>query len=66
MPPSEVIVAPEIMSGQPVVAGTRIPAATILAYVNGGYSVNDIREDYPSLPPDGIDAVIRWAARQTI
>ncbi len=54
------------MSGQPVVAGTRIPAATILAYVNGGYSVNDIREDYPSLPPDGIDAVIRWAARQTI
>jgi uncharacterized protein (DUF433 family) len=43
------------------VKGTRIPAETILAYLRGGHSHREIFEDYPSLPVDGIDAVIQWA-----
>ena len=34
---------------------------TILAYLRGGHSHREIFEDYPTLPVDGIDAVIRWA-----
>ncbi|WP_035646236.1 DUF433 domain-containing protein [Bradyrhizobium sp. ORS 285] len=37
------------------------PAETILAYLRAGYPAHDIFADYPSLPIDGIDAVIRWA-----
>jgi uncharacterized protein (DUF433 family) len=44
-----------------VVRGTRVPAETIVAYLRSGYSRQDIYDDYPSLPLDGIDAVIAWA-----
>jgi uncharacterized protein (DUF433 family) len=49
------------MDGVPVVRGTRVPAETILEYLRGGHSHREIFEDYPTLPVDGIDAVIRWA-----
>jgi uncharacterized protein (DUF433 family) len=58
---SEVVRGPTVMSGDPVVRGTRVPAETILAYLRAGYLAPEIFADYPSLPVDGIDAVIRWA-----
>lgn len=58
---AEVVRDPTVMSGDPVVRGTRVPAETILAYLRAGYSPQEIFADYPSLPVDGIDAVIRWA-----
>jgi uncharacterized protein (DUF433 family) len=59
--PAEVVSDSSVMDGVPVVRGTRIPAETILAYLKGGHSHREIFEDYPTLPVDGIDAVIRWA-----
>lgn len=59
---SEVVRDPAIMSGDPTVQGTRIPAETILAYLRSNAPDEEIRKDYPSLPADGIEAVIRWAA----
>lgn len=50
-----------VLGGQAVVSNTRIPAATILAYLRDGYSAAEIQEDYPSLPADGIGAVVAWA-----
>jgi uncharacterized protein (DUF433 family) len=58
---SEVICDPAIMSGDPVVRGTRVPAMTIIAYLRAGRSHREIFEDYPTLPLDGIEAVTRWA-----
>jgi uncharacterized protein (DUF433 family) len=58
---AEVVCDPTVMSGDPVVRGTRVPAETILAYLRAGYPAQEIFADYPSLPVDGIDAVIRWA-----
>jgi uncharacterized protein (DUF433 family) len=43
------------------VAGTRIPGIVIVSYLRGGHTREEILADYPSLPADGIDAVIRWA-----
>jgi uncharacterized protein (DUF433 family) len=57
----DVVSDPTVMSGDPVVRGTRVPAETIVAYLRAGHSPQDIFSDYPSLPVDGIDAVIRWA-----
>lgn len=52
---------PTVMSGDPVVWGTRILAETILSYLRAGCSPQNIFRDNPSLPVDGIEAVSRWA-----
>jgi uncharacterized protein (DUF433 family) len=57
----EVVSDPTVMSGEPVVRGTRILAATILSYLRSDCSAEQIFRDYPSLPVDGIDAVVHWA-----
>jgi len=59
--PAEVISDPSVMGGKPVVRGTRIPAEMIVAYLRAGRSSEEIFESYPSLPTDGIDAVVLWA-----
>ena len=58
---SRVVRDPSIMSGAPVVRGTRVPAMTIVAYLKAGRSDQDIFQDYPTLPVDGIKAVREWA-----
>lgn len=60
--PAEVVSDPAVLGGIPVVRGTRVPAATVMAYLRAGRSVVEIYEDYPSLPKDGIEACRRWAA----
>jgi uncharacterized protein (DUF433 family) len=59
---TEVVRDPELMDGDATVEGTGILAETIMSYLRSGYSPEEIRQDYPSLPADGIDAVVRWAA----
>ena len=58
---TEVVRDPGIMSGDPTVRGTRILAETILNYLRDGDSPEEIFDDYPALPMDGIAAVERWA-----
>src|SRR5258708_5583905 len=58
---TDVVSDPTVMSGEPVVRGTRILAATILSYLRSECPAEQIFRDYPSLPVDGIDAVVRWA-----
>jgi uncharacterized protein (DUF433 family) len=59
-----VISDPTVMSGDPVVRGTRVLAESIVAYIRAGYTNKQIFEDFPTLPVDGIDAVISWADRE--
>ena len=61
---AEVISDPTVMSGDPVIRGTRVPAETVVAYLRSGYSRQQIFEDFPTLPIDGIDAVIEWADKE--
>jgi uncharacterized protein (DUF433 family) len=58
---TEVVSDPSVMSGEPVVRGTRILADTIVSYLRADCLPEEIFRDYPSLPIDGIDAVARWA-----
>lgn len=59
---AEIVSDPTVMGGEPVIRGTRIPVATIAAYLDAGRTAEEIFEDYPSLPLDGIDAVRHWRA----
>ena len=58
---SEIVRDPSVMSGEPVVSGTRVLAMTIVAYLRAGHTSREIFEDYPTLPVDGIEAVVAWA-----
>lgn len=58
---AEIVSDPSVMSGDPVVRGTRVPAASVVAYLRAGYTNRQIFEDFPTLPVDGIDAVCAWA-----
>ncbi|MBA3516267.1 MAG: DUF433 domain-containing protein [Rhizobiales bacterium] len=59
--PAEVVSDSSVMGGKPVVRGTRVPAETVMAYLRAGRSSQDIFESYPSLPVDGVAAVVAWA-----
>ena len=40
---------PEIMSGEPCFAGTRVPVRTLLDYIEGGDSLDEFLEDFPTV-----------------
>lgn len=45
-----IISDPEIMTGKPVIAGTRVPVARILFLLKEGYTLEAIQEEYPHVP----------------
>jgi uncharacterized protein (DUF433 family) len=46
-----------------VLEGTRIPVATVQRFLNAGYSVEQILEEYPTLKREDILAVRAWEKR---
>ena len=57
----QIISNPRILSGKPVIAGTRISVELILDRVASGMSVKDILKDYPHLTTKQIQAAISYA-----
>ncbi len=41
--------SPEVMGGTPVFAGTRVPIENLLDYLEGGESIEDFLEGFPSV-----------------
>ncbi len=41
---------PEIMTGKPVIAGTRVPISRILFLLKEGYTLDAIQDEYPHVP----------------
>jgi uncharacterized protein (DUF433 family) len=41
--------SPDVMSGTPVFAGTRVPVQTLIEYLEGGESIEDFLEGFPSV-----------------
>ena len=40
---------PKVLGGKPVIKGTRIPVARILALLGMNYSLSDLRKEFPQL-----------------
>ncbi|MEM3004305.1 MAG: DUF433 domain-containing protein [Candidatus Bathyarchaeia archaeon] len=60
MPEEYVIVSdPDICGGKPVVAGTRVPAHYILELSARGYDVDEIHNEYPTVPRELIVKAIK-------
>jgi uncharacterized protein (DUF433 family) len=41
--------SPDVMGGTPVFAGTRVPIENLLDYLEGGESIDDFLEGFPSV-----------------
>lgn len=59
-------VVPGRCSGQPTVAGTRVFPDTVIHEHRAGMSVEEIHEDFPSVSPETIRGLIRFAERQKV
>jgi uncharacterized protein (DUF433 family) len=51
-----------VMGGVPCIAGTRIPVATVVGLLGGGYAVDEVLAEYPTLTRDDVLAALRFAA----
>jgi uncharacterized protein (DUF433 family) len=49
---------PEIMGGVPVFAGTRVPLQNLIDYLEGGESVEDFIDAFPTVKREQVFAVI--------
>ena len=44
-----VTVDPEIMSGEPVFTGTRVPVRNLIDYLSAGHTLDDFLEGFPGV-----------------
>lgn len=49
MKSSVVVVNPQILSGTPVFAGTRVPARTLIDYLESGETIDDFLAGFPTV-----------------
>jgi len=54
---------PQVMTGKPVIRGTRIPVELIVRMLAQGIPERDILREYPRLQPDDIRAALAYAAQ---
>lgn len=55
----------ELCGGALVVKGTRVPVRTLLATLAEGATEAEVLADFPTVTPDGVRAVIAFAAAST-
>jgi uncharacterized protein (DUF433 family) len=48
-PESVIVQDPEILSGEPVFRGTRVPFQALLDYLEGGDTLDDFLEQFPGV-----------------
>ena len=58
-----IVMNPEVLSGKPVIKGTRIPVYLILELLAAGMSVDDVLEEYPKLTQEDIQAALEYASK---
>jgi uncharacterized protein (DUF433 family) len=66
MKESVVSIDPEIMSGTPVFRGTRVPVQTLIDYIEGGDTIDDFLEGFPTVSREQAVAFLHQATDRLI
>jgi uncharacterized protein (DUF433 family) len=62
MQPNGIIVKdPEILGGTPVFQGTRVPFQALLDYLEGGQTLDEFLDDFPTVSKDAAVAALEFA-----
>jgi uncharacterized protein (DUF433 family) len=59
----EISIDPEVMSGAPVFAGTRVHVQTLFDYIEGGDDLAEFLDDFPSVSKEAALAVLEMAKK---
>jgi uncharacterized protein (DUF433 family) len=60
--PSDVIMTdPEILGGVPVFRGTRVPFKNLVDYLEGGHTLGEFLEEFPSVTREAAVAALEHA-----
>ena len=54
---------PEIMGGEPVFVGTRVPVKTLLVYLESGETLDEFLDNFPTVTKEQAIAFLKEAAR---
>lgn len=57
---------PEIHSGDPVFVGTRVPVRTLLDYIEGGDSLDEFLDNFPTVTREQAVAFLEAAGRAAL
>jgi uncharacterized protein (DUF433 family) len=60
---SRISLSPNVMTGKPVIRGTRLTVEYILGLLAHGSSAQEILEEYQGLAPEDIQACLLFASR---
>ncbi len=52
---------PEILGGTPVFVGTRVPLKNLIDYLEGGHTLDEFLDDFPSVQRGQVVAVLKEA-----
>ena len=59
-------VSPDVMGGTPVFKGTRVPIQTLIDYLEGGESINDFLEGFPTVTRDQVIELLEQAKEKVL
>ncbi|MBA3674108.1 MAG: DUF433 domain-containing protein [Chitinophagaceae bacterium] len=59
----QISIDPEIMSGAPVFAGTRVPIQNLFDYIEGGEDLSEFLDDFPSVSKEAALYVLEMAKK---
>ena len=57
-----IVIDPQVRSGKPCVAGTRMTVGDVLEYLASGMTVEEVLHDFPYLTREGILACLAFSA----
>lgn len=57
---------PDILGGTPVFVGTRVPVQALIDYIEGGHSLNEFLDDFPTVSREIAIAAIEQAKTNLI
>jgi uncharacterized protein (DUF433 family) len=63
---SVINIDPEIMSGAPCFAGTRVPIQNLIDYLEGGDSIEDFLDGFPSVSREQVIAFLEEAKERML
>jgi len=58
--------SPDILSGTPVFAGTRVPVQALIDYLEGGETIDDFLAGFPTVRREQVVAFLEEAAARMI
>jgi len=64
--PDLIISNPEILGGQPVFKGTRVPVSNLIEYLESGFTVNDFLEGFPTVKKSQAKQVLNLLSKHIL